>query len=246
MAMVQPGPLRVVSGGKIVEAEWMPSGVPGLALVGRPLTSGWRLVHIASGRAVSRSAEHQDPQKLEMLARSIGPLANWMDPRVAESHPELRERLDRAIAIWKGKRVGSSGASLQRHAVEYRTGLPEQSGPETSRVQEENLLLREALRRLAQTVPHSTFEDALQGLEPIQREQLSSMLRRRREEMLSSPAAVSNTDTTSVVQTLRRVSEPRTYSSRSGVHPTTAQIPVVRPHPGDRPPVVPDPNAAAS
>jgi hypothetical protein len=102
MAMQQPATLRVVSAGNIVEAEWMPSGVPGLALVGRPVSTGWRLVHVASGRAVSRSAEHFDPEAVRALAKIIAPLADWTDPDVAASRPHLREELDRILAGWLG------------------------------------------------------------------------------------------------------------------------------------------------
>jgi hypothetical protein len=102
MAMEEPTTLRVVSAGNIVEAEWMPSGVPGLALVGRPVSAGWRLVHIPTGRAVSRSAEHFDPEAVRALARMIGTLADWTDPNVAVSRPDLREELDRLLAAWRG------------------------------------------------------------------------------------------------------------------------------------------------
>jgi hypothetical protein len=112
MAMEEPTTLRVVSAGNIVEAEWMPSGVPGLALVGRPVSAGWRLVHIATGRAVSRSAEHFDPEAVRALARMIGPLADWTDPNVAVSRPDLREELDRVLAAWRG-----DSETTPKHAV---------------------------------------------------------------------------------------------------------------------------------
>jgi hypothetical protein len=112
MAMEEPTTLRVVSAGNIVEAEWMPSGVPGLALVGRPVSAGWRLVHIATGRAVSRSAEHFDPEAVRALARMIGPLADWTDPNVAVSRPDLRDELDRVLAAWRG-----DSETTPKHAV---------------------------------------------------------------------------------------------------------------------------------
>src|SRR5579872_5842810 len=101
MAMEQPTTLRVVSAGEIVEAEWTPSGVVGLALVGRPVSDGWRLVHMASGRVVSRSAEHSDQDAVRDLARRIAPLADWTQPNVAVAVPRLRQELDRIINDWR-------------------------------------------------------------------------------------------------------------------------------------------------
>jgi hypothetical protein len=97
----QPKMLPVLTGGEVVEAEWQPSGVAGLALAGRPVTTGWRLVHIASGRAVSRSAEHPDPDILRELAMRIAHLADWTQPRVAVSIPRLRKELEQAVSAWR-------------------------------------------------------------------------------------------------------------------------------------------------
>jgi hypothetical protein len=93
--------LPVLTGGEVVEAEWQPSGVAGLALAGRPVTTGWRLVHIASGRAVSRSAEHPDPDILRELAMRIVHLADWTQPGVAMSVPGLRKELEQAVCTWR-------------------------------------------------------------------------------------------------------------------------------------------------
>ncbi|MGA2037147.1 MAG: hypothetical protein ABSH04_06140 [Acidimicrobiales bacterium] len=101
MVMEQPTTLRVVAAGEIVEAEWAPSGVAGLALVGKPVTTGWRLVHMATGRAVSRSAEHPDPEVVRDFARRIAPLADWTEPNVAVSVPRLRQELEQAITAWR-------------------------------------------------------------------------------------------------------------------------------------------------
>ncbi|MGD0255942.1 MAG: hypothetical protein ABSB99_10400 [Acidimicrobiales bacterium] len=101
MTMQEPMTLRVVTAGEIVEAECAPSGVPGLALVGRPVTTRWRLVHMATGRAVSRSAEHADPEAVRDFARRIAHLTDWTDPNVAVSVPRLRQNLEQAITAWR-------------------------------------------------------------------------------------------------------------------------------------------------
>jgi hypothetical protein len=101
MKIQEPMTLRVVTAGEIVEAECAPSDVPGLALVGRPVTTRWRLVHIATGRAVSRSAEHTDPEAVRDFARRIAHLADWTDPNVAVSVPRLRQDLELALTAWR-------------------------------------------------------------------------------------------------------------------------------------------------
>ena len=129
----KPMTLRVVSAGKIVEAECVPSGVPGLALVGRPVTTGWRLVHVATGRAVSRSAEHADPEAVRDFARRIAHLADWTDPNVAVSVPRLRQDLEQAIIAWHAAHPADQAEPTPPQGVARVGGIRRAEGVQAGR-----------------------------------------------------------------------------------------------------------------
>ncbi len=209
MAMEQPATLRVVHAGEIVEAEWAPSGVPGLALVGRPVTTRWRLVHIATGRAVSRSAEHADPDAVRELALRIAPLADWTEPNVAVSVPRLRQELDRVISSWllaheaaPKPRGASDQASHQD--ISARDAAPQAPDRDLAKdletlaaglraAERERHLLREVVLRLHAALSPGVFADALSTLSRAEREFVRSLVS---EENLE--------DATGVVQAIRR------------------------------------------
>jgi hypothetical protein len=193
MAMEQPATLSVVSAGEVVEAEWTPSGVPGLALVGQPVTTQCRLVHMASGRAVSRSAEHPDPDAVRDLARRIGPLADWTDRNVAVSVPRLRQALDQAITAWQAaypvpgqQRSWEAAPTAQKSALETLADRFRE-------VEQERLLLRRIVRRLYDAMAPGAFADALAGMSQADREFVRSLVHDDE-----------TRDATGVVQAIRR------------------------------------------
>jgi hypothetical protein len=199
MAMEQPATLRVVTAKGVVEAEWMPSGVAGLALVGRPLTTGWRLVHMTSGRAVSRSAEHSDPEAVRDLASRIAPLTDWTEPNVAVSVPRLRQELDRVITAWQAAhRVGYEAPSppLPRPGTTSERDLAvdlETLAAHLRAAEHERLLLRETVRRLHRALAPAAFNDSLATLSQDDRDFVRSMVN---DESIE--------DATGVVQAIRR------------------------------------------
>lgn len=227
MAIEESTTLRVVHAGEIVEAEWVPSGVPGLAIVGRPVTTAWRLVHIATGRAVSRSAEHGDVDAVRDLARRIAPLADWTEPNVATSVPRLRQELDAVIDAWRsshGGVAGSTADALQNGRIASHQELSELDrslqAPERDLAKDletlatglraaerERHLLREIVRRLHAALPPGIFADALSTLSHSDREFVRSLVTDQTAE-----------DATGVVQAIRRAADmlgPRTSTSTS-------------------------------
>jgi hypothetical protein len=234
MAVEEPSTLRVVSAGKVVDADWIPSGVPGLALVGEPITTGWRLVHMPTGRAVSRSAEHPDPEAVKSLARAIAPLADWTDPAVALTVSRLREALDNVLGQWHRDYPQSPApAAPITTPVVPETPLENELEGLMKRLrsaEHERMVLRNVLRRLYVSTAVRDFADAISGLSEPDRELIQSLL-------IDANAE----DATAVVQAIRK--EPDT---RSGPAATTARVPTTLP-PGR--PVTgrsPGPDAAAS
>jgi len=239
MAMEQPTTLRVVSAGEIVEAEWTPSGVPGLALVGQPVTTAWRLVHMASGRAVSRSAEHTDPEAVRDLARRIAPLADWTEPNVAVSVPRLRQELERVIGDWQVARPAARGTETPSEQAQIPdrpaprselgrdlTGELETLASKLRGAEHERLLLREIVRKLHGAVDKGLFADALSALSQSDREYVRALVDDEKEQ-----------DATAVVQAIRR-----TVDSPSHRTPAVTARPPTRP----RSPHFGGPDAAAS
>lgn len=229
MAIEQPTTLRVVHAGEIVDAEYVPSGVPGLAVVGRPLTTGWRLVHIATGRAVSRSAEHTDLDAVRDLASRIAPLADWTEPNVAVSVPRLRQELDRVITAWRALHGGAPVAGPGFEQTSHRSSdqashqgfsrsAPLPPAPERDltydletladrlrAAEHERHLLREIVRRLHGALAPGVFADALSNLSHGEREFVRSLVADENAE-----------DATGVVQAIRRgvdVTGPRTATT---------------------------------
>jgi hypothetical protein len=234
--------LRVVSAGKVVEAEWSPSDVPGLALVGRPVTSRWRLVHIASGRAVSRSAEHSDPEAVRSLAKAIAHLADWTKPDVAIALPRLRDELDRILGEWRASHpdsqheeppavrtvaAQSSVATTQMPNADYGSDRAlEELEKVLSRLRSadrERVLLREVVRRLHASLPPGMFTEGLVNLSDEDRALVRHLVSERE-----------RSDVTAVVQAIRGTG-------------TTARTPASPRGPArPRPPRAPGPDVAAS
>jgi hypothetical protein len=250
MKMQEPMTLRVVSAGKIVEAECAPSGVPGLALVGRPVTTRWRLVHIASGRAVSRSAEHIDPEAVRDLARRIADLADWTDPNVAVLVPRLRQDLDQALTAWRAAHPPAEGAqsappqglagngghamararssndpSVARPAVEVGRDLAKDLERLATRLrvaEHERVLLRQVVRRLHAVLPADAFSDVLGTLSQSDRAFVRFLVADEKAE-----------DSTAVVQVIRRTEDVVSPRARAAVSPRTP-IQSRKPHFGGR------------
>lgn len=229
MAMEEPATLRVVAAGEVVEAEWTPSGVPGLALVGRPVTAGWRLVHMATGRAVSRSAEHADPAAVRALARRIATLADWTDPNVGSSVPRLRQDLDKAMAAWRADHTPAP-APGETPASPLESEVPTELGRDLSKdlqsvassvraAEHERLLLRHIVRRLHDAA-QGAFDEALATLTRVDREFIRSLV-------AGQDADEDAKDATAVVQAIRPTTDPR------GVRAAAATRPAVgAPRPG--------------
>jgi hypothetical protein len=204
VAIEQSRTLPVLTGGEVVEAEWQPSGVNGLALAGRPVTTGWRLVHIASGRAVSRSAEDPDPDVLRELAMRIAHLADWTQPKVAASVPGLRKRLEQSISAWR--------ASHPLAGKDPTT--PPVSGPETESIRDlekdvaalverlraaehERVLLRRVVSRLHATLTPHEFTETLASLSHGDRSFVRFLVAEE------NAGGASAADATAVVQAIR-------------------------------------------
>ncbi|HUC37508.1 MAG TPA: hypothetical protein VMR97_10335 [Acidimicrobiales bacterium] len=262
MAIEQPTTLRVVTAGEVVEAEWMPTGVPGLALVGRPVTSGWRLVHIPTGRAVSRSAEHPDPDVVRNLARRIASLADWTEPNVAVSVPRLRQGLDQAIAAWQAEHRIPAHADAARRELSAAPADPEPDGlvaasselgpggglahdlealaSKLRGTEHERLLLREVVRRLHAVLAPGAFADSLETLSHADREFVHSLV-----------ADENAQDATAVVQAIRRASDafgPRPSGQTARVATGGTRSGAAAPRPPTRPRTgrMGGPDAAAS
>ncbi len=97
MSTGEPKTIHVVTAeGQAVDAATLDSGVPGLSLVGPPVSEGWRLIHVASGRIVSRSAQHPDPDVLRKLAHRLAAFADWTERDVRVPGPVLRREIEAA------------------------------------------------------------------------------------------------------------------------------------------------------
>ena len=97
MSTGEPSTIHVVSAdGVAAEATALDSGVPGLVIVGVPDTDRWRLVHTASGRVVSRSAQHADPDVLRKLAHRLAAFTDWTHRDIRMPGPVLRREIEEA------------------------------------------------------------------------------------------------------------------------------------------------------
>lgn len=228
---VEGSGLRVVTAGKVVEAEWQPTDVPGLALAGKPVSNGWRLVHIASGRAVSRSAEHPNPEVVKELATRIGDLADWTSASVAASVPRLREQLDEVLDAWHAEHP----VKPVRRAMPPEAPLNdlEQLIARVRASERERTVLRELLRKVQEKVPPAAFAEALASLDDSERDLVRSIVPRAA--ALPAEDRRPDGDTTAVVQAIRTRPTPATRGPAPARSPT-------RP----RPPSSPGSDAAAS
>ena len=97
MSTGEPNTIHVVSAdGVAAEAAALDSGVPGLVIVAVPDTDRWRLVHTASGRVVSRSAQHSDPAVLRTLAHRLAAFTDWTHRDIRMPGPVLRREIEDA------------------------------------------------------------------------------------------------------------------------------------------------------
>ncbi len=126
MSTGEPKTIHVVTAeGVAVDAATLDSGVSGLALVGAPASEGWRLIHIASGRIVSRSAQHPDPDVLRKLAHRLAAFADWTERDVRVPGPVLRREIE-AAAVQLG--LSSEPAAPPSH----RVAGPKDAGAESA------------------------------------------------------------------------------------------------------------------
>ena len=93
--MGEHGIVRIVMAEGVVDAEAVESGVAGLVLARTPESGQWRLIHLASGLIVSRSAKHSDPEVLQALAQQLAPLADWTQLEIPVPGPVLRLEIER-------------------------------------------------------------------------------------------------------------------------------------------------------
>ncbi len=228
---VEGSGLRVVTAGKVVEAEWLPTDVPGLALAGKPVSNGWRLVHIASGRAVSRSAEHPDPEVVKELAKRVADLADWTSATVAASVPRLREQLDEVLDAWHADHP----AKPVRRATPPESPIDdlERLVARVRASERERIVLREVLRKVEEKLPPAAFAEVLASLDDSERDLVRSILPRVAAKPAEDPRP--DADTTAVVQAIRTSRTPATRA------PAAARSPA---RPG--PPRAPGSDAAAS
>jgi len=97
MSTGDPSTIHVVTGdGVAMEAAALDSGVPGLVLAATPGADRWRLIHSASGRIVSRSAQHSDPEILRKLAHRLASFTDWTEKAIRLPGPVLRREIEEA------------------------------------------------------------------------------------------------------------------------------------------------------
>jgi hypothetical protein len=77
--------------------------VPGLALLRAPDDGQWRLVHAATGRLLSRSSVHRQPDALYDLASQVAELTDWTNVELSAPGPRLRAELSRVVDEWRAR-----------------------------------------------------------------------------------------------------------------------------------------------
>lgn len=192
--------IRVVTGeGVAVEAASLDSGVAGLALVGTPDGGLWRLIHVASGRIVSRSAHHPDPEILRKLAHRLAALADWTQRDIHVPGPLLRQEIEAAVgqlgltteegahagaaatpATAPGPHLPSPSPSASRHGPDPAMAPPANQVVELQDrlrgAERERALLRRILRRVHTSVPPGTFAEAIRDLDSEERALLRALI----------------------------------------------------------------------
>lgn len=143
-------PVRWVVDGDVVE-----SGVAGLVLTKTGPEGTWRLVHAPTGRPVSRSASHADPQVLVRLAGSLASLADWSRRDIPVPGPVLRQAIEAVV-----------GPPPARPA-----GVPAAEAADADRA-----LLAKVLRRVHTAVAPGVFATAIADLDAEERARLRALL----------------------------------------------------------------------
>ena len=140
----------------MVDGDVVESGVAGLVLT-RTGQGSWRLVHAPTGRPVSRSAVHADPQVLVRLAGSLASLADWSRRDIPVPGPLLRQTIEAV--------VGPPPERLDAAPV---------PGPDTAEA--DRALLAKVLRRVHTAVAPGVFATAIADLDAEQRARLRALL----------------------------------------------------------------------
>jgi len=157
---MEPTTIQMMSGDGIVTVEAVASGIAGLVLAPASAPGWWVLVHAASGRTVSRSARHCDPEVLRGLAQRLAPLTDWTQRTIAVPGPVLRREVDLALE--------KTGMSMPNRST---------AGPVRPwTAEEDRALLTRVVRKVHTAMPAGMFADAIGDLDTAQRAHLRALL----------------------------------------------------------------------
>lgn len=168
----------------------------------------WRLVHAHTGRPLSRSAVHRDPEALRELASLVAPLADWSQHEIDVPGPRLRQGLHDAVAYWSDThpaRYRTAAAPSPATAPRPAPARPANARPVRS---EESPALRRLVRHLYSSLPPGLLGSTVRRLEP-----------RDRQLLLDVVSEFASDDTTGVLQVVRPTRENR-VAGRHGTEPT--------------------------
>lgn len=193
----------------------LPTRVAGLAVEQAPRRSVWRLVHAPTGRPLSRSAVHADPEALHDLASRVGDLAQWTEVELSVPGPRLRADLALALAEWR-EAWGVEDISGPVAVTTAPSGSASPSRwPAVDRDDPERL--RRLVRHLYAAVPPALLGTTVRDLDPADRDLLLGLVAEE-----ARPD-----DTTGVIQAIRP--EGVTPAGDPVPIPPTAVVPATAP-----------------
>jgi hypothetical protein len=182
--------------GRSVAPGRLPTRVAGLALEEVPQRSVWRLVHAPTGRPLSRSAVHADPEALHDLASRVGGLAPWTEVELSVPGPRLRADLARAMAEWRAAWGVEEESGPVAVATTPSGSASPSRWPAVDRDDPERL--RRIVRHLYGAVPPALLGTTVRDLDPSDRDLLLGLVAEEGPSQEARPE-----DTTGVIQAIR-------------------------------------------
>ncbi len=158
-------------------------------------------MHERSGRPLSRSAVHADPEALHDLASRVAGLAVWTDEELAVPGPRLRAELARAVGEWRD----AQGVDARSEVID---ALPPPAAALRSAPirrptldQDDPDRLRRLIRHLYGAIPPGLLGATVREIDVRDRDVLLAVL-----------AEENGDDTTGVIQAIRPASDAPTVA----------------------------------
>ena len=138
---------------------------------------------MATGRPLSRSAIHEDPQALRDLASRVDALADWSQTEINVPGPQLRGSLLGAVSAWRAAH-GLEGGAVEAETTRYsrRPVVPADDTP----------ALRRLVRHLYGSLPPGLLGSTVRRLDQADRDLLLAIV-----------AEAEREETTGVLQVVR-------------------------------------------